>query len=146
MIDRILNKVHWSFWPIAIVTLIWNALGCGHFIFQMIMGADTLASLSEAQRAIVENRPVWANAGFALAVFAGAIGGILLLFKRSSSVYFFILSLIGILITMIPVAGLMASGVPFTTAEIVTYVIATPLLGVFLIWYASYAKRKGWLR
>ena len=64
--------VHWSFWLISIIALLWNVMGSINFFMQM--NADIVAGLPETHRAIIEGRPLWATAGFALAVFGGALG------------------------------------------------------------------------
>ena len=80
MNDENVSGVHWSFWPIGAIGLIWNVLGAVNFVVQM--NADSLAVYREVEQAIIEGRPIWATGGFALAVFGGAIGGVLLLLRK----------------------------------------------------------------
>jgi len=42
MNDKTVGGVHWSFWVISVVTLIWNAVGVIHFFAQM--NPDVLAA------------------------------------------------------------------------------------------------------
>jgi hypothetical protein len=67
----------------------------------MQMDLEFVTSLPETHRAIIEGRPVWATAGFALGVFGGVLGCVLLLFRKSAALYVFILSLLGIAMTMV---------------------------------------------
>jgi hypothetical protein len=60
--------------------LIWNVLGCVNFFAQM--NPDMVASYRESEQAIIQGRPLWATVGFAVAVFGGALGCVLLLFKK----------------------------------------------------------------
>jgi len=73
----------------------------GSLNFVMQMNADIVEGLPETHRAIIEGRPIWATAGFALAVFGGALGGLLLLFRISIAIHLFIASLLGAIVTMI---------------------------------------------
>jgi len=139
------KKAHWGIWLIGIGSLFWYAMSCMNFIWQMDLTPDKLAMLSEAQNALIVNRPVWATVGFAVAAIAGTLGCVLLLLKRSAALYCFLLSLIGLIVSMIPVYGAIHSGVSFSIFEFSMYVVATPLLGLFLVWYAKFANRKGWL-
>jgi len=139
------KKAHWGIWLIGIVSLFWYAMSCMNFIWQMDLTPDKLAMLSEAQNALIVNRPLWATVGFVVAAIAGTLGCLLLLFKRSAALYGFLLSLIGLIVSMMPVYGVIHSGVSFSFFEFSMYVIATPLLGLFLGWYAKFAKGKGWL-
>jgi hypothetical protein len=92
---------------------------------------------------IIQGRPLWATVGFALGVFAGAIGCILLLLKRPSSFYLFCASLFGVVIA---IAHSLAIGVTFGVGEIIGIVIMPVAIAVFLIWYAKYCQKKGWLK
>lgn len=135
------NKVHWSFWLVGAVALIWNALGVVNYFAQM--NPDVLAQYRETERLLVEGRPAWATAGFALAVFGGAIGALLLLLRRKAAIYLFIVSLVG---TIIAVGHSLTVDVDLGTGEIVGIIGMPIALAVFLIWYARTAEAKGWLR
>src|SRR2546429_619808 len=74
MKDESVGGVHWSFWIIGAVALIWNVMGVINFFGQM--NADALAAMPKAQRAIIEGRPAWATGAFAIAVFGGALGSL----------------------------------------------------------------------
>ena len=99
MNDDKAGSVHWSFWAISALTLIWNILGAMNFIVQM--NTDMVAAMGESHRAIIEGRPAWATGGFAVAVFGGALGCLLLLLRKSAAYYVFIASLLGVVVTMI---------------------------------------------
>jgi len=73
-------KPHWSFWVICVVSLIWNAMGCMNFIMQM--NPAILANFPEAAKSLVATRPIWATAAFALAVFGGLVGDVLLVLRK----------------------------------------------------------------
>ena len=140
MNDKNVKSVHWSFWLIGAFMLIWNVLGCLNFFVQM--NPEMLASYRESERAIIEGRPVWATGAFAIAVFGGAIGCLLLLLRQSTAYYLFITSLLGVIVTMIHTLG---AGIVFGLGEILGVVLMPLVVAVFLIWYAKLAERKGWL-
>lgn len=48
--------VRWSFWVIAAIALIWNAMGIVNFISQM--NPDAVAEMPEQYRAIIGARPL----------------------------------------------------------------------------------------
>lgn len=138
-------KPHWSFWPIALLGLVWNAMGCLNYVWQSTLSTEVLASLSDAQQAIIEDRPAWATAGFAIAVFVGLLGNVLLLIRRGPIRLCFVLSMLGIVVAMAQGIQKWLSGATFTPVELTMYLIATPLVGLFLIWYASSSRRKYWI-
>lgn len=128
---------HWSFWAIAGVTMLYNLAGVGNYMMQM--DADNVAAMPEAYRVIIESRPPWATGAFAVAVFGGALGCLLLLLKRSAAFYVFVISLLGAVVTMIHTLGV--APMAFVIGNLLQ-----ALVTVLLIWYAKYAQRKHWIR
>ena len=143
MNDETVGGVHWSFWAIGAVALIWNVMGVINFFGQM--NADIVAAMPETHRAIIEGRPVWATGGFAIAVFGGALGCLLLLLRKSVAFHVFIASLLGVIVTMIHTLGVAASTVDFSPFEIAMMVLMPLVVAAFLVWYAKQAESKGWI-
>ena len=143
MHDKKITRVHWSFWLIVIITLIWNIMGAINFVVQL--NPEVVASMPDTHRAIIEVRPAWATAAFALAVFGGVLGCFLLLIQKSTAFYLFIASFIGVIITMIPHIDMIGTEIndPF---EIIMMTILPIVIAAFLIWYAKFAERKHWIQ
>ena len=139
--NRNVGRPHWSFWFIGVLTLIWNVLGCVNFIVQM--NPDVVSSYRETEQAIIQGRPFWATAGFAVAVFGGALGCVLLLLKKPVACYFFVASLIGVAVTMIHT---LTKGIGFGVGEIIGIIVMPLVVAAFLVRYAKYTERRGWLK
>ncbi len=139
MNDETIGGVHWSFWAIGAVALIWNVMGVINFLVQM--NADALASFPESHRAIIEGRPAWATGGFAIGVFGGALGSLLLLLRKPAAFYLFIASLLGVIVTMIHTIGMAGSLGPF---EISMMILMPLVVAALLIWYSKWVESKGW--
>ena len=140
MNDDSAGTVHWSFWAIIIFMLIWNVMGCINFFVQM--NPEMVASYRENEQAIIAGRPIWATVAFAIAVFGGALGCLLLLAKKSIAFYFFIASLLGVVVTMVHTLSI---GIEFGIGEVIGIIIAPLMVAVFLIWYSKYVQNKGWI-
>ena len=140
MNDERVSAVHWSFWAISAVALVWNLMGILNFFMQM--NPDMIAAYRESERAIIEGRPMWATGSFVIAVFGGALGCILLLLRKSASYYLFIASLAGAIVTMIHTLG---TGIEFGAGEILGIVVMPLVVAAFLIWYSKQAQNKGWV-
>ena len=138
MNDKTVGGAHWSFWIIGEVTLIFNVMGAINYFAQM--NADSLALFPEKYRPIIEDRPAWATAAFAIAVFGGSLGCLLLLLRKSAAFYVFIASLLGVIVTMMHIFGVAG----FSSFEIWIGVLMQLVVTAFLIWYSKLAESKGW--
>jgi len=145
MNDKTFASVHWSFWAIAVVMLLWNVLGSMNLLWQLNADAAQLASFPETHRAIIEGRPLWATAGFAIGVIVGALGCILLLLRKSAAYYLFVVSLLGIVVTMIHTIKIAGMAIEFSQMEVFVMIILPAIVAVFLIWYSTFAKRRNWI-
>ncbi|MEM7069093.1 MAG: hypothetical protein AAF478_09435 [Pseudomonadota bacterium] len=127
-------KTGWGFWVIGIVALVWNLLGVMNFIGQF--DTELVASMPSSHRALIEQRPIWATMAFAIAVFGGAIGSVLLLLRKKICLPVFVLSLIGVLIQLVPSLQVMAAGTNFSSVEIFLAFMMPVIVATFLIWHA----------
>jgi len=139
MSDKTVGGIHWSFWVIGAVTLIFNVMGVINYFVQM--NADSLASFPEVYRPIIEGRPAWATAAFAIAVFGGSMGCLLLLLRKLAAFYVLIASLLGVIVSMMHIFGVAG----FSTFEIWIGVLMQLVVTAFLIWYSKWAESKGWI-
>jgi len=137
MNDERVGSVHWSFWVIGAVGLIFNLVGCMNYISQM--NSEMVASMPDAFRAIVESRPAWGTGAFAIAVFGGALACLLVLLRKSVAVYVFIASLVGAVVAQIPFLGM----ADFPVEAWIGW-LSQLVVGAFLIWYSTWAKHRGW--
>ncbi len=139
MNDKTVGGIHWSFWIISVVTLIFNVMGVINYFVQM--NADSLASFPEQYRPIIEGRPLWATAAFAIAVFGGSLGCLLLLLRKSVAFYVLIASLLGVIVSMIHIFAVAG----FSSFEVWIGVLMQLVVTLFLIWYSKLAESKGWI-
>ena len=138
MSEKTVVSIHWSFWVIGAVGLIFNLLGCINFLSQM--SVETVASMPEIYRTIAESRPAWGTAAFALAVFGGLLGCLLLLLRKSVALYVFVASVVGAIAAQIPFVGM----ADFPVEAWVGW-LSQVAVGVFLVWYSRLAKSKEWI-
>ena len=140
MKDETAAGIHWSFWVIGFVALVWNVMGVINFFMQM--NPDMLAAYRESERTIIEGRPAWVTGAFAIAVFGGAAGCLLLLLRKSVAYYYFVASLPGVMLTMTHTLGV---GIDFGPGEILGIILMPLVVAVFLIWCSRLVMRKGWI-
>ena len=138
MNDKTVGGVHWSFWVISAVTLIFNVMGVINYFVQM--NADSLASFPEQYHPIIEGRPAWATGAFAIAVFGGSLGCVLLLLRKSAAFYVLIASLLGVIVSMMHIFAV----AEFSSFDVWIGVLMQLVVTVFLVWYSKLVERKGW--
>lgn len=137
------RRIHWSFWLISVVALLWNVGGAINYLMQT--NPEFVSTLPETHRAIIEGRPIWATGGFAAGVFGGAIGCLLLLLRKSIAFYIFIISLLGIIITMIHTINVASSKISFSSGEIVVMILLPIIVAVGLIGYTKLVMSRNWV-
>jgi hypothetical protein len=143
MNEETTGGVHWSFWIIGAGALIWNGMGVMNFIMQM--NPETLANYPEPARVLVGGRPTWATGGFAIAVFGGTLGCLLLLLRQGAAFHVFVASLLGVILAAVHAFGL-AGSTTVASPQIWVGTLMSLVVAALLIWYSKRAKGKGWIR
>ncbi|MFX0557027.1 hypothetical protein ACOCEA_09515 [Maribacter sp. CXY002] len=90
------NPPKW-FWIVSVLALLWNVMGVFAYLAQAFMSIEALEAMSQAERALYESQPAWVTAAFAIAVWAGLLGCILLLIRKKLAKTVFVISLLGVL-------------------------------------------------
>lgn len=138
------NKPPIWFWIISGIALLWNLGGVAGFFSQINMTPEGMEQLTDAQRAVMIGLPGWMTVVFGIAVFAGVLGCILLLLRKSQAVWLFIISLIAVLAQQSYWWILSDIGKSLGGFDL-AMTIMIPIIAVFLIWFARKKTAKGWL-
>ncbi|MEZ4854316.1 hypothetical protein [Flavobacterium sp.] len=138
-----MTKPSTSFWIISVLALIWNLMGVNQYIMQAYNTDSFRANFTESQLALIDATPAWATAAFAIAVFAAALGCILLLLRKKWATTLFIISFIAIIVQNID--GFNRYNFSDYNGFSIAMTVMIPLIGLFLIGYAKQAEKKGWI-
>ncbi len=128
--------------PAAIASLLFMALGCIMYLMHML--ADP-AQMPLDQRAAYEALPTWVNAAFAISVWVGVAGALMLVLRRKYAEMLLLVSLVAVLVWL---AGMML------TTEVRENMSANDLLVAIVVvaltwtifWFARHSRRREWLR
>lgn len=137
------NKPNSTFWAVSIVALAWNIMGVSAYLGQAYMTDEALNLLSESEQLYYNNVPAWVTAAFALAVFAGVIGCLLLLFREKMATSLFFISLIAVLTNAVH-SFFIQNDMPISGTNIIQPV-AVIVISIFLVWYSKKITVKGWI-
>ena len=135
---------HTFFW-IAGAAFLWDLLGVFAYIGTVTVSPESLAELPEAQRELMANTPAWSTGLFAIAVWGGVLGTLLLLLRKSLALPVLVVSLVAVVINgmytwfMTHAFEVLGSGQAGFSAVIVG-------IAAYLVWFAIDAKGKGWIR
>jgi hypothetical protein len=133
-----------GYWIVTVFALVWNLIGVAMWYIQINMTDEQLALMSEPQRQVYEGTPGWINIAFAVAVFAGVLGGVGLLLKKRWAATMFLLSLVALLVQMIGAFVATPAWAAYGPAGLVMPAVLL-VIALFLLWYANKAKARGWL-
>jgi hypothetical protein len=133
-----------GYWIVAVFALVWNLIGVAMWYIQANMSAEQLALMTEPQRQVYEGTPSWINVAFAVAVFAGVLGGLGLLLKKRWAAAMFLLSLVALLVQMIGAFVATPAWAAYGPAGLVMPAVLV-VIALFLLWYANKAKARSWL-
>ena len=132
-------------WVVGIVSLLWNAYGCYQYLMTNLKNQAFLAQMPADQLAYMDSLPTWLTAFWAIGVWGGLVGSILLLMRHRYAVWAFALSFIGALVGL--GYQLFMTDMPASMKEGAMGVIpwGIILFAAFLLWYAWSAEKKGML-
>ncbi|MEZ4857645.1 MAG: hypothetical protein R2781_02430 [Flavobacteriaceae bacterium] len=139
------NKPNILYWVIAVIALLWNAMGAKAYLDQAFRNETFMTSYTPEQIAIVDALPIWVTAAFAVAVWFGLLGAIFLLLRRSWAKPFFLISLIGVFVQM-GYTLFMGEGADNYGPGGISMILMIIVGAILFLWYSNYAKTKGWLK
>lgn len=126
----------------AIGALLWELVGCSMYLLQV--SADP-ARLPVDQRAMWEAAPTWMVGAYAVAVWSGLAGAILLLLRKRQAAPLLLLSVLAALVQFSALLVVPALRDLVTSDDLMMPFII--ILVCFVIWrFAHQAKQAGWLR
>jgi hypothetical protein len=133
-------------WIVGILALLWNAFGCYDYLMTMTADQAYMSQFTPDMIAYWESLPGWLTAFWALGVWGGLIGAVMLLIRSRYSVWAFALSLIGAVIGL--GYQMFMTEMPASMKEgfmgFMPWVII--IVAAFQLWYSWTMEKKGALR
>jgi hypothetical protein len=89
----------WHLWAIGIIALVWSALGAMDYVMTHMGNEVRMRDFNLEQLEYFYEIPAWVVAAWAIGVWGGVLGALLLLFRRHVATWFFLVSLLAIVVT-----------------------------------------------
>jgi hypothetical protein len=93
------TRTPWHLWVIGILALLWSAMGALDYVMTQTKNEMYMSGFTQEQLAFFYGLPVWVVAAWAIGVWGGVIGALLLLFRRRLAVWVFLTSLLAVVVT-----------------------------------------------
>ncbi|AXT20003.1 hypothetical protein D7030_02455 [Flavobacteriaceae bacterium AU392] len=129
------NKPAIWFWVVAVISLIWNAMGVFQYLIFTYKTESYQAAYTAEELEIMNNLPSWYIAVFAIAVFAGVLGSLFLLLRKNVAKTMLLISAIAVVIQMGYLLLVIKIGEPIMPIVVVVF-------SIFLVWFSRMASNK----
>jgi len=94
-----MSRTAWHFWVISGIALVWNSIGAMDYLMTQTRNESYMSAFTSEQLAFFYGLPTWAIAAWAVGVWGGVLGALLLLLRKRAAVLAFLASLIAMVIT-----------------------------------------------
>lgn len=143
MSDGIDSRPPAWFWIVAVLGLLWELFGVAMYLMHVGVLPNS-QEMSEAERSLMESSPMWVTGLFAIGVFAGALGALGLVLRKSWAKPLLILSLIAVILQF---GGwlLATDAISVIGPSVFVMPAVIVLVAILLAWLASTGVRRGWL-
>ena len=126
----------------AIASVVFMLVACAGYLLTVTVDPQ---SLPVDQRAMVLAQPTWMMAAYAIAVWVGLAGAVMLVLRRKLAEPLLLVSLVAALITFLPYAVVPHVRDTISTDDIGGALVVLAITWT-IFWFARHSKQRGWLR
>ncbi len=130
------------FMPAAVASLLFMALGC--IMYLMHVMADP-AAMPLDQRTAYEALPMWVNGAFALSVWVGAAGTLLVLLRKKLAEPLLLVSLAAALVWLAGMLLTTAVRENMSANDLLVAIVIVALTWT-IFWFARHSRQREWLK
>lgn len=126
----------------AVASLLFMGLGCISYLMHVFANPATMPL---DQRAAHEAEPAWVTGAYAVAVWIGLVGALLLVLRRKIAEWLLLLSLIAVLVWLAGLVLVTQLRENMSANDLLVAMIVTALTWT-VYWFARHSRQRGWLR
>ena len=95
------HRTPWHLWLVGILGLLWNAVGAFDYLMTQTRNESYMGQFTPEQLEFFQGFPSWVVAFWALAVWGGVLGALLLVLRRRLAVSVLLVSFLAMIVTSI---------------------------------------------
>lgn len=130
------------FMPAAIASLLFMGLGCVMYLTHVLADPDNLPL---DQRSAYLAEPLWVTAAYAVAVWVGLAGTVLLVMKRKLAEWLLLIALVAVLVWLAGLIVVAPLRENMSANDLLVAIVVTALTWT-IYWFARHSRQRGWLR
>lgn len=138
-----MGKRPWHLWVVGIVAFLWGAMGAFDYLMTETQNEAYLAKFTPEQLDFFLGLPAWFVAIWAIAVWCGLLGGLLLLLRRKLAFEAYLVSFLAMLITTIYSYGFTKGYEIMGGAGPLLFSVAIFVIALLLVVYARAMRGRG---
>ncbi len=143
--DQTAGRTPWHLWVIGIVLLAWNGMGAFDYVMTQTQNEGYMAQFTPEQLEYFYGFPIWVVALWAIAVWGGVLGAVLLLLRSRYAMHVFCIALVSFVVTSIHNL-LLTDGAAYMGAGGMIFTGIIFVIAVFSVYYAHRMTKGGLLR
>ena len=129
-------------WIVGVLALLWNAIGAFDYLATELKLDFYMSRFTPEQLAYFSDFPAWAIAGWAFGVWGGLAGAVGLLLRRKWTVWAFVVSLVGMMVSWVYTLVL-SNGAEMMGTEGAVFGAVIWVFAIFLLLYARAMTKRG---
>lgn len=133
------------FWIVAIIAVLWNAVGAFDYVATQLRLESYMSAFTEEQLDFFYGIPTWAVASWAIAIWSAVLGSLAMLFRLRWAVHLFIVSLLAMLVTSFQ-NFVLSNGAEIMGTGGLIFSAVIALISIFLVFYNRAMLKHGVLR
>jgi hypothetical protein len=136
-------RTPWHLWVVGIVALLWNAMGAFDYLMTQTKNEAYMSHFTPEQLDYFYGFPAWVVSAWAIAVWGGVLGSLLLLVRRGLAYGVFLVSFLGLAITTIHNFVLTPGLEVIGGVGPMVFSATIVLVAILLILYSRVQKKRG---
>ncbi len=143
MPDKHANRAPWHLWVVGIIGTLWSAMGANDYLMTKFRVEAYMSRFTPEQLEFFYGFPAWVTFCWAIAVWGGVAGCLLLLFRKRVAYWVLLASFAGMLISMIRNYGFAGGAEIMGGAGPLIFSAVIFIISLGLVLYAQAMRKRG---